>query len=460
MLKRAQKLLPSPPPFKALLGPSFILLGLGLGSGEVILWPYLASNWGLGIVWGAVLGITFQFFINMEIERYSLARGESVFVGLARRWAWVPYWLILSTIIGFGWPGIIASSAFLFSSVLGGDSTAVAIALLILIGIILSTGKYIYPTIERFSQAIILIGVPSIVLLTLYLAAGTDWSELLRGIVGQGRGYSFLPVGIPLATFLAAFAYSGAGGNLNLTQSSYIREKGYGMGHYTEKIKGLFSGGQQKIDLNGFEFQPTEQNVALFKSWWKLVNREHALVFYGLGITTILLLALLSFVTTFGLEGNAQGIKFVLNEARVIGQKTIPAIGSLFAVIMGIMLFSTQFSVLDSTSRIMSENYAAIQTKRTKTVNLSRAYYAFLWLQILFGIGVFAFGFKEPLTLLVIGAVINALCMFVHIGLVNWLNYKELPPEIQPHLARRILIIIAFSFFGLFSFYSLWNTFN
>ena len=360
MLKRAQKLLPSPPPFKALLGPSFILLGLGLGSGEVILWPYLASNWGLGIVWGAVLGITFQFFINMEIERYSLARGESVFVGLARRWAWVPYWLILSTIIGFGWPGIIASSAFLFSSVLGGDSTAVAIALLILIGIILSTGKYIYPTIERFSQAIILIGVPSIVLLTLYLAAGTDWSELLRGIVGQGRGYSFLPVGIPLATFLAAFAYSGAGGNLNLTQSSYIREKGYGMGHYTEKIKGLFSGGQQKIDLNGFEFQPTEQNVALFKSWWKLVNREHALVFYGLGITTILLLALLSFVTTFGLEGNAQGIKFVLNEARVIGQKTIPAIGSLFAVIMGIMLFSTQFSVLDSTSRIMSEKKKSI----------------------------------------------------------------------------------------------------
>ncbi|KKW43051.1 MAG: hypothetical protein UY92_C0001G0065 [Candidatus Magasanikbacteria bacterium GW2011_GWA2_56_11] len=353
MLKRAQKLLPSPPPFKALLGPSFILLGLGLGSGEVILWPYLASNWGLGIVWGAVLGITFQFFINMEIERYSLARGESVFVGLARRWAWVPYWLILSTIIGFGWPGIIASSAFLFSSVLGGDSTAVAIALLILIGIILSTGKYIYPTIERFSQAIILIGVPSIVLLTLYLAAGTDWSELLRGIVGQGRGYSFLPVGIPLATFLAAFAYSGAGGNLNLTQSSYIREKGYGMGHYTEKIKGLFSGGQQKIDLNGFEFQPTEQNVALFKSWWKLVNREHALVFYGLGITTILLLALLSFVTTFGLEGNAQGIKFVLNEARVIGQKTIPAIGSLFAVIMGIMLKSCSASAY---SRSASKN--------------------------------------------------------------------------------------------------------
>ena len=80
------QLLPPPLPFKKLLGPSFILLGLGLGSGEIILWPYLASNWGLGIAWGAMLGILFQFFINMEIERYSLARGESVFWGLARRW--------------------------------------------------------------------------------------------------------------------------------------------------------------------------------------------------------------------------------------------------------------------------------------------------------------------------------------------------------------------------------------
>ena len=38
---------------KKLIGPSFILLALGLGSGEVILWPYLAANYGLGIIWGA-----------------------------------------------------------------------------------------------------------------------------------------------------------------------------------------------------------------------------------------------------------------------------------------------------------------------------------------------------------------------------------------------------------------------
>ena len=86
------KSVPAAPALKHLLGPSFILLGLGLGSGEVILWPYLTSNYGLGIIWGAILGITFQYFINMEISRYSLCHGESIFVGFARKLKALPYW--------------------------------------------------------------------------------------------------------------------------------------------------------------------------------------------------------------------------------------------------------------------------------------------------------------------------------------------------------------------------------
>jgi len=441
------------------LGPSFILLGLGLGSGEIILWPYLASNWGLGIAWGAILGILFQFFINMEIERYSLVRGESVFVGLGRRWKWVPSWLIFSTIIGFAWPGIIASSAFLFSWVFGGNSTIIAIIFLLLIGIILSSGKYIYNTVEKFAKIIIVIGVPFVVLITFYLAKAADWSALAQGVIGKGNGYWFLPVGIPLASFLAAFAFSGAGGNLNLTQSSYIREKGYGMGHYVEKIKSLFSGQKQKIDLNGYEFETSPENLKNFKNWWHNMQKEHFIVFFATGAITILLLLFLAFITTFGLAGNANGIHFVVNEAQAIAQKTFPFLGTLFAVMMGIMLFSTQFSVMDSVSRIVSENYAVWKSKQKQAMNLSKIYYFFLWLQILFAISVFAFGFTEPLTLLILSAVINAVCMFVHIGLVNWLNYKELPKEIQPQIWRRIIILISFLFFGVFSALTFWDKF-
>ena len=92
-----QNEMPQPQSLRRIIGPSFIILALGLGSGEVILWPYLSANFGLGVIWGALLGLTFQFFMNMEIERYALAHGESVFVGLTRKLKFIPFWFLLST---------------------------------------------------------------------------------------------------------------------------------------------------------------------------------------------------------------------------------------------------------------------------------------------------------------------------------------------------------------------------
>ena len=54
-----------------------IAAGIGLASGEFILWPYITSQVGLVFLWAAVVGVVTQFFINMEIERYILATGES-----------------------------------------------------------------------------------------------------------------------------------------------------------------------------------------------------------------------------------------------------------------------------------------------------------------------------------------------------------------------------------------------
>ena len=40
------------------------------------MWSYLAANYGLGILWGGLLGITFQFVLNTETMRYTLAWGR------------------------------------------------------------------------------------------------------------------------------------------------------------------------------------------------------------------------------------------------------------------------------------------------------------------------------------------------------------------------------------------------
>ena len=458
------KLFPEPISIKKLIGPSFVILALGLGSGEVILWPYLTANYGLGIAWGAILGITFQYFMNMEIERYALVKGESVFVGIHKLFKPAVYWFIASTFIGFGLPGIIAASAKVFASVLGiEDFKWIAILFLLIIGLILSLGNTVYGTMERITKVIISIGVPFIFLLAIFLATQTDWSALWGGIIGKGEGFWFLPQGISIATFLEAFAYSGAGGNLNLTQSIYIKEKGYGMGVYSQKISSLFSKEKDnEIVLEGTECAATPEDVSRFKKWWKLISIEHAFVFWFLGIISMIFLMLLSYATTYGFAGNTEGINFVINEGAVIGQMIFPSIGTLFLVVVSIMLFQTQLGVMDSTSRIMAENLAIrkLHGKEKRKINLSKIYYSFVWAQIIFGIVLFLFNIYEPKTLIVLGAVINAFAMFVHLALVSLLNYKSLPKVFQPNLLRKIIIGIIFVFFGVFSFIVLWDKFS
>ena len=78
--------LPEPRGLRNYMGASVIILATALGSGELILWPYITTQVGIALVWLSVLGITVQFFLNMEIERYTLVTGETAVTGFSRMW--------------------------------------------------------------------------------------------------------------------------------------------------------------------------------------------------------------------------------------------------------------------------------------------------------------------------------------------------------------------------------------
>ncbi len=453
------KELPPPPSFKKLIGPSFIFLGLGLGSGEIILWPYLTANYGMGIIWAAILGVTFQFFMNMEIERYALVHGESVFVGLARKVKLIPYWFLLSTFIPWIWPGIVASSAKLFGSTIGiTDTTYLTIGLLVLIGLILSFGPVLYKTVENFQKVLVLIGVPSIFIFTFVVSKFSDYHALARGAVGLGENYFLFPEGIIMASFLAAFAYAGAGGNLNLAQSFYVREKGYGMGKYAGRITSLFMKKDESMSLTGARFEVNELSLNNFKIWWKHINIEHLIIFWLLGGFTIAFLGLLAYASSFGRE-NIQGIGFVLNEGKAIGEALFPFAGTFFLIIAGLMLFGTQLTVFDATSRILSENIVLAGHQKLSEKHIPKTYYFVLWIQIIAGIFILLLGFTEPLALLTTAAILNAVAMFAHIGLTLWLNSTSLHKLLRPSLLRKVVMLAAFTFYGGFSAFVVFDRF-
>jgi len=442
--------LPPPPSLKQTLGPSFILLGLALGSGELILWPYLAATYGLGLLWGAVLGISFQYILNTEAMRYTLAWGESVFVGFSKISRFLPLWFVLSTFIPWSLPGFSsATGAILHSFFPFLPEKVLAIGFLVLAGIILSVGSTLYQTVERFQKTIIIVGLPLLFGITLLLAKAHDWQATFSGLLAQGDGWMFFPPGVAIASFLSAFAYAGAGGNLNLAQSYYIKEKGFGMGRYMGKISALFSTQQNTVKLAGQTFDDTPTNHALWKKWWSLVNKEHFLIFWALGLLSIVVLSTLAYTTVFG-QVQGQGLAFLFLQAKTIGQETFPLMRVVFLLISGLMLFATQVGVLESSSRIISENLLLIFKQKGKNYSLTRFFYYALWGQIGLGFITYLLGFREPKLLITTAAILNAAAMMVSFILMYLLNKKHLAKALRPKLWRQAILWLAALFFAYF----------
>lgn len=440
--------LPEPITLRQSIGPSFILLGLALGSGELIMWPYLVSQYGLGIIWGGLVGITFQYFLNTEIMRYTLAWGESVFVGWRRWGRLIPAWFVFSTVIPWALPGFVTASATMLNHIFPSlDIRYTAMTLILLTGLIISSGQTLYQTMSRVQTTLLCVGVPFIAILTLYMARGSDWGALLQGLIGIGDTYRWLPQGVAIGAFLGAFAYSGGGGNLNLSQSYYIKEKGMGMGKYGTGIKALLSGtDSHRIDGNLFALSAS--NLSRWRRWWRLTCTEHAIVFWGIGLITILMLATLSMATAYGASSSG-GLNFFFREAEMISRTTSPFVGSLFVLVGALMLFTTQLGVLESAARIIAENVLLLRHKHDQKVNASKMFYLTLWAELIFSAIFLYLGASEPRTILTLGAILNSAAMMVAFTLILLLN-RRLPQAIRPTLSRQIMLLLATSFFLYF----------
>ena len=261
--------------------------------------------------------------------------------------------------------------------------------------------------------------------------------------------YRFLPPGIAIGTFLGALAYAGAGGNLNLAQSCYVRDKGYGMGKYADKITSIITA---KTERNNSPSRVPRslprKTICGSVHGGKRSNLEHALIFLGTRPLHHAHALALASITTFG-QGSAEGINFVVAEAAAIGGRTFPLLGALFLLITGIMLATTAAHG----ARFHEQNHHrehsaprrrhAAERSKKRTTQCSGC-------KILFGIAVFSLGFDQPLSLVVLGAIINAFSMFVYCGIILVLNNRLLAKPLRPSAWRNMILAGTFLFFGYF----------
>jgi hypothetical protein len=434
-----------------MLGPSIILLAASLGSGEFILWPYMTVRYGFGVFWGALLGIGTQFFINMEIARYTLATGEGVTTGfarLSRHFAWI----FAIAIIGADmWPGWATGAGVALSFVVGGNPTIYAVAGLLATGLVLSVGPVIYRTLETVELMLVGIVLATLVFASLWVVKADSVVQL-----GEGLMSSTLPVGMDMALFLGALAFAGAGGPTNLAQSNYVKDKGYGMGAYIGRLVSPLTGRDEAVAEIGYRFPQTPENLNRWRRWWKAANWEHFLVFLAAGSASMVLLCLIAYSTVQD-SSVTQDMGFIRTMADTFAREVGPWFSVLYLVMGMAVLYSTEIAVVDILGRLVAEivkvNYLRERARPTQ----SELYLAVVWTVIGSGILILVLGFEEPLALIVVSAALGGSLMFLYSGLLIGINFRLLRGQVRMSRTRLVLLIWAVCFYGYFTLRLLWS---
>lgn len=397
------------------IGVSLVSIGLGIGSGEFILWPYISSSHGLSLFWGAILGIILQIILNIEIQKYSFISKKTIVQGafnITHRWG---LWFIVSTIIGFGWPGFASSSAYLLAKVLnfGPLENYLGVIILILTGLILISGKEVYLRVERLLKILVPISFLIVLIIFIRFFNIDQFTYLFNQAVSISNLNNAL-TSISLPVFLGAVVYSGSGGNLLLLQSFHILEKDSENSSYKENRR----------------FQ-------IF---------ENIFIFGGLGVLTIFMLSYLGSTLTAGMDNLSNDLSFIVVQSDVIRSNMGTIFSKLFLLAGAFALFSVQLGVVDLLGRVTSQ---VVRLYRKDKEDSHLSYVISVILVVIVGVIVLLSVFNQPLWLIVTGSIFNAISMS-SIAFITYLLSKTSEVSAKKNKIMQLVLLCISLFYAAF----------
>ncbi len=447
--------LPEPRGLRNYLGASVIILATALGSGELLLWPYITSQVGLALVWLSVVGISVQFFLNMEIERYTLVTGETAVTGFSRMWVGWSLVFVLGAILPNTIPGWSSSAAELFTFIFGlGSGAAPIVTILFLASIALSVtlSPVIYQVLEKV-QAVLVIIV--LVFITIAIFIATDLSAWGGVVTEAPQGLIDIPgywEELGALAILGAIAFAGAGGANNLCQSNYVRDKGMGMGQHIPNIVSPITGEEVAQPSIGYVPPDTEENRRRFRGWWKVANQEHLLTFWFIGALLLVSLCVLVFSSIGIREGIGTDLAFVEEWGAAMGEKIAPWFQQFFYIAGFVMLFSTNVGVMDYVGRITGDSLKVTLLRDSEFWSESKLYVTVVWILAIGG-SILIWTGIEPIVLLAMSATGGFFVMAFYSTLLNLLNRRHLPEFARPSGWRSGVMIFVAAFYVLPSLY-------
>lgn len=421
---------PTPPQsITALLGPSVIFVALSLNGGELLLWPDLVANHGLGILWPVPVILLLQYFVNMEISRYTAATGKNTLAGLIQINRLVAFLFPISIVVSLVWPAWASPAGNMIAYMTGmpRNGALFAIVIMLLLTLIWKS-KHSYIILENLTKIglIIVTGIVGlIVALNWHIGLVSD----IGGVIAQ---IGYIPHDVDKFTFVSALAFGGVVGVLNLVQSDWVAKKNYALSTFNPK---------NTQDINWEN--PT--NILRWKKWYKLMLQEHAILFYAGNIVGIFLLALLAHILLR--DSNISGFGLLIQQYNLLAQIN-PWLSFGFGLSVSMLFIMAQGTILDAQGRLLKHCLPTRLTSNTLSQLIA-----------LLGIFILAItyinpNFNQPHILLQTSAILSAAVMALYAPLLLVLNHR-LPKPLRPNILSTCMVIACSLLYGIVVFWIL-----
>jgi hypothetical protein len=457
--------LPEAPPTVHLIGPTVFLVALGVGMGESYMWPRLVLLFGPEIRWLFLIGVTLQAIVLLEMARYAMATGESIFTGAARVFKPIMWFFFTIAILIYIWPGHLSAGASAFEAVTGVPWQVAAIIGMLLVGTVFTLAKFIYNLLE--SVLSILIG--TLVLGTAVIASLVgSWSDLASTITGM-FAFGYLPEEALTAAWfpvvVGAIAFAGPSGMQQMWYTLHLRDKGAGMGAHIPKLRGLrHSGDEEIMPSRGFMFDTDDADeMRKWKGWRRWVTFDALLLFWGITMLVTISFTVIAQVAARQSPDVVNLLRDGEREAALAAMSSsiasvgVPALGSVFMGFIALIGLNATLGLFDSFSRGQSDmTYHFVPG--AKRFRMAHLYAGFLWGVILFGIVILLWGPADgPAAILDVLAFLSAFAMGAYCVVLLLVNNRLLPKPIRPKLWTNLVIGFGAVFYLGSLFYSLFR---
>jgi len=443
-----------------LIGPGLLMAGANIGGGEWLFGPLVTAQYGGRILWLATVSILVQVCYNLAIMRYALYCGESALVGFCRTTPgakfWIPFYLLID--LGTYWPYLAANAAVPLAAVIlkrlpGMEDDWLVRGLSHVVFftafVPLVFGGKIYNSLQRVMIAKLVLTLGYLSLIAIFWTSwDTKW-EIVSGLYRFGS----LPEGeFSWATLAAFAAIAGAGGLSNISFSSLVRDKGWGMGQCVGAIPSAIGGKTVKLSHTGKVFEINEENLKQWKQWLKQIRRDQFFLWAPACTIGVILPAMVSYEFIRGLK-NVDGNAVAAMAARGIADRHGEIFWFLTLLCGFAILFPTQITNLDGVSRRWTD-VIWMGMKRLHHLEGNKVKYVYYGILAAYAVwGTIALRLTPNAIALAVatGVMLNFALGFSALH-VLYINLRVMPKELAPPWIMRIgLVCCAVYYIGISS---------